>query len=95
MLKVFPSLTQHNLRRLLQAGLCVTVNSDDPPYFGGYINDNYTKTIAALGLTEPEQFQILRNGFAAAFIDDATRARHIQALDAAPRGNRHLNPAGT
>jgi adenosine deaminase len=83
MLKVFPALPQHNLRRLLQAGLCVTVNSDDPPYFGGYVNANYVQSVAALGLTRDEQRQLLRNGFVAAFIDDAQRARYLRDLDTA------------
>ncbi|TWT02688.1 adenosine deaminase [Reyranella sp. CPCC 100927] len=87
MLKVFPALAQHNLRRLLQAGLCVTVNSDDPPYFGGYVNANYTQSATALGLTEIEQQQLVRNGFVAAFIDDDLRARYLRDLDAAwPQG---------
>lgn len=79
-LKVFPSLAQHNLRRLLHAGLCVTINSDDPPYFGGYVNANYTACAEALGLTEAEQFAIARNGFHAAFIDEAQRARYLSLL---------------
>ena len=45
---VFPTLAEHNLKALLDAGLCVTVNSDDPAYFGGYINDNFVQTFAAL-----------------------------------------------
>lgn len=83
MLKVFPALAQHNLRRLLQAGLCVTVNSDDPPYFGGYVNANYTQSAAALGLSAAEQRRLVRNGFVAAFIDDAQRRRCLHDLDAA------------
>jgi adenosine deaminase len=83
MLRVFPSLAQHNLRRLLRAGLCVTVNSDDPPYFGGYVNANYTGVAKALGLTAAEQRQIVRNGFEAAFIDDDLRARYVAELDQA------------
>ncbi|HJQ58030.1 MAG TPA: adenosine deaminase [Vineibacter sp.] len=83
MLKVFPALSQHNLARLLRAGLCVTVNSDDPPYFGGYVNANYTGASGALGLSAAEQRQIVRNGFEAAFIDDALRARYLRDLDLA------------
>ena len=83
MLKVFPALARHNLRRLLQAGLCVTVNSDDPPYFGGYVNANYTQSAAALGLSMAEQRRLVRNGFIAAFIDDEQRRRCLHDLDAA------------
>ena len=50
-LRVFPDLSQHNLPALLDAGLCATINSDDPAYFGGYINDNFTQTFAATGMT--------------------------------------------
>lgn len=53
-LGVFPSLERHNLRRLLGRGLCVTINSDDPAYFGGYVNANYLAAQRALGLTEEE-----------------------------------------
>jgi adenosine deaminase len=83
MLKVFPTLAQHNLRRLLRAGLCVTVNADDPPYFGGYINDNYMQSTAALGLTPLEQYTLVRNGFMAAFIDADTRALYLRLLEEA------------
>jgi adenosine deaminase len=83
MLKVFPRIEEHNLRRLLHAGLRVTMNSDDPPYFGGYVNANYTAAATGLGLTEDEQFAIARNGFLAAFIDDERRATYLRALEAA------------
>jgi adenosine deaminase len=79
-LKVFPAMTQHNVRRLLRAGLCVTINSDDPPYFGGYVNANYIACIEALGLTAAEQFAIAGNGFRAAFIDEGQRQRYLTAL---------------
>jgi adenosine deaminase len=87
MLRVFPDLAHHNIGRLLRAGLCVTINSDDPPYFGGYINDNLRETAAALNLTLVEQRQLVANGFEAAFLDAATRARYLQALDAHFGGN--------
>jgi adenine deaminase len=82
-LKVFPRLEQHNLRRLLQAGLCVTINSDDPPYFGGYVNANYVACADALDLSEAEQHTLARNGFVAAFIDDAKRTRYLALLEQA------------
>lgn len=81
MLRVFPDLAHHNLARLLRAGLCVTVNSDDPPYFGGYLNDNFRETAAALNLSLAEQRTLIANGFEAAFLDSETRARHLQDLD--------------
>lgn len=82
---VFPDLAAHNLRALLAAGLCVTVNSDDPAYFGGYVGDNLVQTAAALGLNAREAWRVLANGFEAAFLDDATRARYLDDLEAAFR----------
>ena len=58
---VFPTLADHNLRRMLDAGIVATVNSDDPAYFGGYINDNFTQTFAALGMTSQHAYQLARN----------------------------------
>ena len=78
---VFPDLASHNLRQLLDAGLVATVNSDDPAYFGGYMNDNFTQTFAATGLTSQHAYTLARNSFEASFIDAATRQRHIGRLD--------------
>ena len=81
-LRVYPSLDRHDLGRLLEAGILATVNSDDPAYFGGYINDNFTQTFAALGLTAQHAYQLAWNSFQASFIDASERARHIEQLDA-------------
>ena len=70
---VFSDLSQHNLARMLAQGLCVTVNSDDPAYFGGYLNDNYVQLFAALGLGVREAYQLAHNSFEASFVDDATK----------------------
>ncbi len=75
---VVPELKDHPLRRMLQAGVMATINSDDPAYFGGYMNEN----LAALSLTRGEMMALARNGFRAAFCDEATRERHLKALDA-------------
>lgn len=64
---VFPTLAQHNLRELLAAGLVATVNSDDPAYFGGYINQNYTETFAALGMDAAQARTLARNSFEGSF----------------------------
>ncbi|NBS45760.1 MAG: adenosine deaminase [Betaproteobacteria bacterium] len=80
-LRVFESLSQHNLGRLLDAGLCATVNSDDPSYFGGYINENFVQTFAALGLDSGHAYTLARNSFEAAFMDAAQRARCIDQLN--------------
>ena len=80
-LRVFPSLEKHNLRRLLAAGLCVTINSDDPAYFG-YINENFVAVQHALGLSREEIHQLARNSFEASFVTADERRRFIDELDA-------------
>ncbi|MBK6591396.1 MAG: adenosine deaminase [Burkholderiales bacterium] len=81
-LRVFPTLADHTLKRMLDAGIMATVNSDDPAYFGGYINENFTQTFAALGMTSAHAYQLARNSFDASFIDDALRSRYLERLDA-------------
>lgn len=74
-LKVFPSLSEHNLKDLLDAGLMVTLNSDDPAYFGGYVNDNYLAAWRSLNLAREEISRIARHGFEASFLDAASKLR--------------------
>ena len=82
-LRVFETMARHNLPALLDAGLCATVNSDDPAYFGGYINANFTETFAALpALGARHAYQLLRNGFEASFVGQAQQRRWIEQLDA-------------
>ncbi|HEV3135119.1 MAG TPA: adenosine deaminase, partial [Acidimicrobiia bacterium] len=64
-LRVFPDLQHHNFAELLDRGLLVTINSDDPAYFGGYVADNYIGTAAALGLSAEQMIQVARNSFVA------------------------------
>ena len=64
---VFPNLADHNLGKLLDAGLAATVNSDDPAYFGGYINENFIQLFAATGLTARHVYQLAFNSFEASF----------------------------
>ena len=79
---VYPQLSAHRLPDLLQAGLCATVNSDDPAYFGGYINQNFIETFDALpGLGRDAAYTLARNSFEAAFASDAEKARWVCALD--------------
>jgi adenosine deaminase len=80
-LRVFPTLAQHNLKQMLDAGIVATVNSDDPAYFGGYINTNFTQTFAALGMDASHAYRLARNSFDASFIDASVRARYVQRLD--------------
>ena len=80
---VFPTLAQHNLGALLDAGLMATVNSDDPAYFGGYVNENFTQTFAATGLTAQHAYTLARNSFEASFVDAAVKRALIDRLDEA------------
>ncbi|MFZ0257717.1 MAG: adenosine deaminase [Gammaproteobacteria bacterium] len=79
-LGVFENIAAHNLKTLLDLGLCVTVNSDDPAYFGGYINDNFIAAHQALGLTRDEVIQLSRNGFRAAFLDVKAQQQLLDEL---------------
>lgn len=81
---VFPRLEQHNLKQLLDAGLKVTINSDDPAYFGGYIAQNYVDTARALGLSRAELKRIARNSLEASFVPEALRQPWFERLDALP-----------
>ena len=80
-LRVFDRIEKHSIPRLIEAGLCVTVNSDDPAYFGGYINDNYRAVRDAHEIDRAGLFQLARNSFVGSFLDDAAKSRHLAALD--------------
>ena len=81
---VCDTLAAHPLPALLAAGLCATINSDDPAYFGGYMNQNFTETFAALPqLGAREAYQLAANSFEASFVAPAQKQRWISALDAA------------
>jgi adenosine deaminase len=79
---VFKTMAEHNLATLLDAGLCVTVNSDDPAYFGGYLNQNFTETFTALpALGARQAYQLAANSFEASFVDAQAKARWQRQLD--------------
>ncbi len=83
-LRVFDTMADHNLPALLAAGLCATVNSDDPAYFGGYLNDNFAAVFDALPqLGVAEAYRLLRNGFDASFAGADAKAGWIARLDQA------------
>jgi adenosine deaminase len=86
-LHVVPTLAAHPLKRMMDAGLMCTCNSDDPAYFGGYVADNFVQTAAALSLSDDQLVTLARNSFEASFIDDALRRRYLAEIDAfvAPR----------
>ena len=79
-LRVVEDLREHNLARMLRAGVCVTINSDDPAYFGGYMNANFIATADALQLGRDELVAIASNGFDASFLPAADKQRWQEAI---------------
>jgi adenosine deaminase len=67
---------------MLDASLCVTINSDDPAYFGGYMNANFAQTVEALGLSREEVIALANNSFEASFIDAERRSACLQQVRA-------------
>ncbi|RJG14511.1 adenosine deaminase [Massilia cavernae] len=80
-LRVFDRMDEHNLARLLDAGLVVTINSDDPAYFGGYMNDNFIATFEALPLGVEHARQLARNSFSAAFLEGEAKRGFLDQVD--------------
>ena len=78
---VFDDMAQHNLKDLLDAGLKVTINSDDPAYFGGSVNQNYLATFAALPLDAAAAYTLARNSLEASFVSADTKAGWVKQLD--------------
>jgi adenine deaminase len=81
-LKVFDDMKQHNLKQMIDLGLRVTVNSDDPAYFGGYIEENFLALHQAQGLTSEDIYKLARNAFNASFLDQAQKKKYLNELDA-------------
>lgn len=79
---VVKNIGEHNIRRLLQKGVHVTVNSDDPSYFGGYMNDNFIAIQEALALSHDELKQLATNSFEASFISDEEKQKWIEEIKA-------------
>jgi adenosine deaminase len=80
-LRVVDTLADHPLPQLLERGLCATVNSDDPAYFGGYVGDNFAAIQTSLALSDADIVQLARNSFEASFLDEGTKARYQADLD--------------
>ena len=78
---VFPSLADHNIRHLLEAGLAVTVNSDDPAYFGGYVNENFLQTFEATGLSSDQAWRLANNSFEGSFTSPERKRAYRDRLD--------------
>jgi adenine deaminase len=91
-LRVFSALEEHNLKQMLERGLCVTVNSDDPAYFGGYLTENFLAVQRALGLGCAEVRQLVENAFTGSFLDPAEKQAYLDEVSAYCAGNW---PAGT
>jgi len=81
-LRVFDTIGDHNLLAMLRRGLLVTVSSDDPAYFGGYVADNYVAVAEALEPTREEILELARNSFRASFLDEHERAAHLASVEA-------------
>jgi adenosine deaminase len=80
---VYTGMEAHPILKLLEQGLLVTVNSDDPAYFGGYLNSNFRAVIEALAPSSGQLVQLVKNGFLASFLDESTKADWIGKIDAA------------
>lgn len=80
-LRVFETIEHHNLKRLLDLGLCVTVNSDDPAYFGGYVNENLAAVHESAGLSRDDIVRVVKNGFSASFLGEAEKQRYLDEVD--------------
>ncbi len=76
-LKVVKTMKEHNIKRLLRYGLLVTVNSDDPAYFGGYLNENYEAVADALELSKEDVKTLAKNSFKASFLSDSKKAFYL------------------
>ncbi|KTE19576.1 adenosine deaminase [Sphingopyxis sp. H050] len=79
---VVDNIADHPLKTMLDAGLRATVNSDDPSYFGGYVNANYVAVADALDLSKADLVTLARNSFTGSFLSDAAKAAHLAAIDA-------------
>jgi adenosine deaminase len=80
-LKVVHDMTQHPLAEMLKRGMMVTVNSDDPAYFGGYLNENYLALAKALNLTKEEIVQLTKNAFSASFLSEQEKLEQLEKVD--------------
>ena len=77
---VFKNLKEHNLKDMLNAGLMVMVNSDDPAYFGGYLNENLVKSQAALNLSKNELKILIINSFKSSFLSEEKKMKWIKKI---------------
>jgi adenosine deaminase len=94
-LRIFDNMRRHNFKKMLNLGLCVTVNSDDPAYFGGYIEDNFRALQAAHKLSFQDIYKIASNAFKASFLNRAQKQKYLDELDGfvSDFAQRHLQAA--
>ncbi len=78
---VVDNLKDHPLKKMLDLGLHATINSDDPSYFGGYLNDNYEATASALNLDKDDIIALAKNSFRGSFLDEETIAQSLRHID--------------
>jgi adenosine deaminase len=86
-LQVVSGLSDHPLPAMIEAGLLVSINSDDPAYFGGYIGDNYRETQAALGLEDVTLVELARNSIQSSFLDATRKTVLLAEIDAVSAGD--------
>ena len=94
-LRIFDNMRQHNFKQMLDLGLCVTINSDDPAYFGGYIEDNFKTLQAVHNLSFQDIYKIVRNSFTASFLTRAEKQTYLNELDGfvSDFAQSHLKPS--
>lgn len=80
-LKVFKNMSEHTIKKMLDYGLNVTVNSDDPAYFGGYINDNFHAITQSLDLTKEDIIRLVKNSFNSSFISKEQKQQYLNQVD--------------
>jgi len=80
-LRVFDNMSQHTILTMLDLGLCVCVNSDDPSYFGGYITENFNALVAPLSLSKEQAIQLVENSISASFAEDDRKFEMIKLLN--------------
>ena len=80
-LQVVKNLKDHSLKKMMDLGIQITINSDDPAYFGGQVNQNYIDTQKALNLTKADLYQLAKNSFKYSFLSESDKAIHIAELD--------------
>ena len=78
---VFNEMKDHNIKQLLDMGLCVMVNSDDPAYFGGYMNQNFTELQTALNLSKEDLADLAKNSFEASFLPIEEKQKYYIEID--------------